>query len=127
MHDALELHRRVCLLRQQGQPAAADRLEQGQLAPIMQDLMSNGHLPGDRLQDLLHAEEARVRDVALLAELLAPLLQSILARPTENETSAPAANAGRKQPAPDRRQTAPEGIAGFIDDMLTQSAASRRR
>lgn len=92
----------------------------------MQDLMSNGDLPGDRLQNLLHVEEARVRDAALLAELLAPLLQSILARPPETGTSVPAANAGRKQPAPARQQSAPEGIAGFIDDMLTQSAASRR-
>lgn len=126
LHDARELRRRACLLRQQGESAAADQLEQRQLNPIVQDLLNGGQATGEQLEALFQAEETRVRDAALLAELLVPLLHSMLERRTEAVTPAQASNAARLQPASARRRAAPDSIAGFIDDMLTQRAAPRR-
>jgi hypothetical protein len=120
------LRRRACLLRQQGERAAADQLEHRQLNPLVQDLLNSGQVSSEQLEALFQAEETRVCDAALLAELLVPLLQSMLEHRTEAVTPAHASNATRMQPASAHRRAAPEGIAGFIDDMLTQTAAPRR-
>ena len=126
--DVLRLHRRVCLLRASGDDTGADGLERTALAEAWEALRACGD-PTD-LAPLLAAEEARVADAVLLAEMLAPLLAAKLA--AREMSPAPEA-ARRAKPArsdvPKPFAPAPEAaptVADFIEGMLAQDRAGAR-
>lgn len=126
--DVLRLHRRVYVLRACGEMVEAARLERTELAEAR-----NAHrISGDptSLEPLLAAEEARVAEAVLLADVLAPLLAARLA------AQAPAlASQTRSQPKSGRSElptaivpatdSAPT-VADFIEGMLAQDRAVAR-
>jgi hypothetical protein len=126
------LVRRVCLLREQGDTAAAARLEQDELGTAVRDLrLAHGLevVRDEELQELFAREEQRVADAVILAELLAPRLAA--ARP-----SAPAVHVTTT--APVRREDfspAPRvvesgagstAIPDLLDAMLAADRTARR-
>jgi hypothetical protein len=110
------LCRQICLCRTRGQAAEASRFE----------LMLRNHISAgfskDALQEIFSAEQHRVLDALMLAEVLGPLLTEQLATLTSEATRAPAASSRNSQPrvTPAR----PPAIADLIDGMLEQERAT---
>ncbi len=134
--------RRLCVLRERGEVAAADTLEAGPLAELTATLRATAVAPAEfdqQLEAVFTTEQERVANASALAELLLPLLSNgsplfgLVAStpPTAAPASAPAP-ASFTQPAPPVRR-APGDIADFLDDMIAQDEAesapsvSRRR
>lgn len=115
--------RRICVLRERGQLDDAAQLEATDLAALLAVCRRTGNDAEitPRLDAIFAAEEERVANAAVLAELLVPLLSrelhtSLPASPLVAPAALPASSAA---PAPSRPPRAePPDIAGFIDEML---------
>jgi len=125
--------RRVCLLREQGDTAEAERVRQGDLATAIRDFrLAYGPdaLPEQKLAALFSVETDRVAEALCTAELLIQRLTSIWpAAPAP----APAATAAVREPtvvevrAPTRLIPAqPPVISDLLDAMLASERTSTR-
>jgi len=133
--DLARLARRICVLREQGEAAAAARLESSEFATAVRDIrLAEGpdSLPEGELQAIFAVEEKRVADAAVLAELLAPRLVTAFAsfsamapRPRENVA------ATRSEAVPFSRAAEPAAgslaIPDLLDAMLAADSAARRQ
>jgi hypothetical protein len=122
----VRLYRRIGLLRATGQAEAAALLETTEFSAAMESIRAHGD--ADAIAPLLAAEEARIADAMVLAEVLAPLLASRLAA---SQGTTPLAVSSRTKPLR-REPTVPGGaassptVADFIDGMLAQDRADSR-
>lgn len=129
--EIARLCRRICLLRECGQPAEAEHVRQGALQEALATLTAAGtdaDFVAHQLESIFAAEAERVANAAVLAELLRPMLGAQLngsngstvddstPRATSATPFAPAPVAARAEPS----RSAPGDIASFIDDMLAQ-------
>ena len=127
--------RQICLLREQGNVAEAERVEKTEFANTLRDLrLKHGPeiLPQSELNALFEAEHKRVADAVVLSELLIPqLVKSFSAspfsaqvRPVAVATAAPAATRESSVTIP---QAAPAtGVSPMIADLLDAMLASER-
>lgn len=121
------------MLRERGQLDDAAQLEATDLTALLAVCRRTSHDAeiGPRLEAIFAAEEERVANAAILAELLLPLLSrelraSFPAAPLISADSPSASGAASAPPRPPR--TDPPDIAGFIDEMLAlDEPASHRR
>lgn len=120
--------RRLCVLQERGDVAAADVLANGPLAELIASARGSTANPAEfdqNLATLFTTEEERVANAAVLAELLLPTLTSGTPLWGETLVAAPSAPSGKlpspPPPAPVRR--APGDIADFLDDMIAQEQA----
>lgn len=131
----VRLVRRVCVLRERGEAAAAARLEENDFATAVRDLrLAEGPdaVTAEELQAMFAAEEERVANAAVLAELLVPQLRGALA---DGAGPSPAAtvSARRETPAPFAVARVTEPVAGspaitdLLDAMLAADGAARRQ
>lgn len=128
LDDLRRLYRRICVLRQGRRLTEALALEQGELPARLAAVRAAG--AADQVADILAAEEVRVAEARLLAELIAPILADSLNLTLTSAPSASPTRAASARPALAREATAPApSIADFIDGMLAQerpaSAAAR--
>jgi len=84
-----------------------------------------------RLSVVFSAEEERVANAAVLAELIGPILaerlQFLASNPAPARSGVPAeAVNGAEPPPPHRPHPAAPGIADFIEEMLVQERATSR-
>ncbi len=129
------LHRRICVLRASGRNADADRLAAGDFTSAraaaetyLSETLSLD--AADFLPALLAAEETRVADALVLAELLAPLLAERLrplpalgAAPSPSHSAVPSVH---RPASPVTRSGEAPSIADLIDGMLGQEHAPDR-
>ena len=127
--------RRICLLREQNNPAEAERVEKNEYANALRDhRLAHGPetLPEIELKALFVTEEKRVADAMVLAELLIPQL-------TKSFPSAAGGSANPMQPRPGSaspsghdtatpfpRAAAAAGVSPIIADLLDAMLASER-
>lgn len=134
-HDVVRVCRRICILRERGQGEEAERLRTTELA----DLIAARTAAGDerevatRLEAIFAAEEERVANAAVVAELLLPLLTQELRAGFPLSLGRGSATAAVHSEgshvgasAPPQAQ-APTDIAGFIDQMIAQDDDVFRR
>ncbi len=114
-----QLYRRICVLRVNRRTAELQRLETHELPRAVAAVRAAGD--GPDLAALFAAEEARVDEAHLLAELLAPLLVT----PNGTTAASVAASGTSTRPAPTApgNRGAALSIADFIDGMLAQEQA----
>jgi len=115
--------RRICVLRERGQLDDAAQLEGTDLAALLAVCRRTNPDTeiAPRLDAIFAAEEERVANAAILAELLLPLLTRELRASLPSSTLLSAdipavSSAASASPRPPR--TDPPDIAGFIDEML---------
>jgi|HubBroStandDraft_6_1064221.scaffolds.fasta_scaffold527369_1 hypothetical protein len=111
------LCRQICLCRTRGQVAEASRLE-----VVLREHVSAG-FSETALQEIFLAEQKRVIDALMLAEVLGPLLTEQLAVAASDMTRAPAPAV--RNPRPRATNDQPLAIADLIEGMLTQERATR--
>lgn len=118
--DLPQLYRRICLLRVAQRTSEARQLE----ASALPQALATAHAAcGEaRIADFMAAEEAKVADARMLAELLAPLLATEL---NLSFTPSPAAVPALQRPAPSPPHSEPLSIADFIDGMIAQEQPAR--
>lgn len=133
--EVATVYRRICLLRLRGLAAEAAQLETTALAAALAAAELAHATPAEfeqRMRALFLAEEERVHNAAILAELLTPLLATAAA-PVPAPTPVAAAPA---RPVPVARPLAfnpaptasePDAIADFIEGMLDQQRAGPGR
>jgi hypothetical protein len=111
------LCRKICLCRTRGQVAEASRLE------IVLHNQVSADFNEDALQDIFLAEQKRVIEALMLAEILGPLLTEHLsiAAPGTARAHAPAARGSQRPATSDQ----PLGIADLIEGMLAQERTTR--
>ncbi len=125
------LYRRICVLRARGLDTEADRLQQHEFAAARLAAESamgetSEGPAADKFQALLEAEETRVSEALLLAEILAPLIAEKInsASPAVSTASArapsPQSGAPARNAVPRRRDDPAPSIADLIDGMLGQ-------
>ena len=133
MADIARLVRRICVLREKGEAAAAARLEENEFSTAIRDIrLADGPeaLPESEILAIFLNEERRVADAAVLAELLIPKLAG----------SIPSASGPvlRQSPTSEREVTVPvsrvaETVAGspaipdLLDAMFAADDAARRQ
>jgi len=125
--------RQICLLREQGNVAEAERVEKNEFANTLRDLrLAHGPevLPQTELNALFEAEYKRVADAVVLSELLIPqLVKSFSAAPFPAQAR-PAAAAvpvtSRDPSVPIPKAAAPAGVSPVIADLLDAMLASER-
>ncbi len=120
------LMRRICLLREQGDAGQAARLHEHDLAAAVRELRA-AHgaeaLSDDDLRALFAAEEQRVAEAVVLAELLIPQLVGGRApAPAKSVPAAPVPAHPRVPAAP----PGPPGIPDLLDAMLAAERNGRR-
>jgi hypothetical protein len=115
--------RQICLLREQGELLRATRLQEDELPAAVRDLrLAHGPevLAESELRALFAAEERRVGDAVILAELLLPRLVG----------NWPASSAGARPPVSlppaASRGPAPAGSVPAIPDLLDAMLAAER-
>jgi hypothetical protein len=118
----------MSLLRARGGDAAAEVLRTGQLEDALAAFRTTGVSEAEiatRLETILAAEEDRVANAIILADVLAPILAEQLGSRMESLATAaahtpPTAKAGAALPPSKRNDTPlpPAGIADFIDQMI---------
>jgi hypothetical protein len=123
--------RRICLLRESHQAAAAEELRRGELAAALVAIratVESDAVVEQKLEATFAAEAERVANAAVLAELLAPLLvqhtswePGSSARLHEPAGEAPALPLSAPPPRAD-----PADIAHFIDEMIAQERVPPR-
>lgn len=125
LQRALTLQRHICLLRHQGRHTEAESQTLGQLQPAIAEILSQGNLSREQLDRTLAAETERVKNAALLAALLVPMLRDATGlelgaspKPAASKQTSPTA------PPPPRRN--PTDITSFIDEMLAQPGSRSR-
>ena len=127
--------RQICLLREQGNNAEAERVEKADFANTLRDLrLAHGPeiLPPNELTALFEAEHKRVADAVVLSELLIPqLVKSFSASPFPAQARPLAAAATetvatRDSSVPIPKAAAPAGVSPMIADLLDAMLASER-
>lgn len=116
------LHR-AALLRASGEAAAADQLEEREVASALAAARAQGE--EEKADALVAAEHAREEEARLLADLLAPLLarslRTLLLPLSGRALPAPSADETRAAAPAVRRPGGPTpDIADFIDGMIAQ-------
>jgi hypothetical protein len=136
--EVARLCRRICLLRECNQAAAAEDLRRGPLAEALGAIRTTADSDEaiqQKLDAIFAAEAERVANAAVLAELLAPLIgqktQShdpfgSVAAGVALEAAAPPAIAPPPAPAPAPQRRDPADIAHFIDEMIAQDRPPSR-
>jgi hypothetical protein len=138
--DVTRLCRRICLLRERGHGDEAEQLRTGPLADLMMQLSAAGEnaaVIDEQLEKIFAVETERVADAAVLAELLAPLLDERAAARTrqhsESSPAAPHAAADSKvllfdspPPAPAAARRRSGDIADFLDEMIALERSPER-
>jgi hypothetical protein len=111
------LCRQICLCRTRGQIAQANRLE-----AVLHNQVS-ADFSEEALQEIFLAEQKRVIEALMLAEVLGPLLTEHLAAaaPDPARAHAPAARSSQRPATSDQ----PLGIADLIEGMLAQERTTR--
>lgn len=126
--------RQLCLLREQGNIAEAQQVEQNELANTLRDLrLAHGPeiLPESELRAMFAAEQKRVADAVILSELLIPQLVKSFGNSTPpmaqsaRAVSAPALSL-RDSSAALAKAVAPAGASPTISDLLDGMLASER-
>jgi len=127
--------RQICLLREQGNIAEAQQVEQNEFSNTLRDLrLAHGPeiLPESELQTMFAAEQKRVADAVVLSELLIPqLVKSFgnsappLAQPAHSVAAA-AATGSRDSSVPIPKAAAVAGVSPMIADLLDAMLASER-
>jgi hypothetical protein len=125
----LQFYRRICVLRATGEALAASCLETGELSRALAEATVAG-VPEDSWPARFAAEEKRVADAGLLAELLVPLLAERLHWPASPATAGlsavlnafPAKSAVRPDPG-----APPPNVADLIEGMLAQERGEHRQ
>ena len=140
--DVARLCRRICLLRECGQNDAAEILRRTSLEDALNSLRTSEDPAtiAQRLESTFAAEAERVANAAVLAEMLAPLLNkqrhsldpfgAAAAEAPPMATSTPAdspALATAVAPRSSAPRGAPADIAHFIDEMIAQESAAPAR
>ncbi|MBL9214441.1 MAG: hypothetical protein JNG83_03090 [Opitutaceae bacterium] len=118
------LIRRVCLLREQGEVADAEKLQAGELARAIRDhRLQHGpdSLPESELRELYVVEARRAADALALAELLIPQLTR---QPTAARTRSEAVAIPVPMPPAVRM---PEAGVPAIPDLLDAMLAAERK
>jgi hypothetical protein len=126
--------RQICLLREQGDVAEAERVEQNEFANTLRDLrLAHGPqiLPQTELNALFEAEHRRVADAVVFSELLIPqLVKSFSASPFPTQTRAVVAATAPSTPRDSVVSTpkapAATGVSPMIADLLDAMLASER-
>ncbi len=127
--------RQICLLREQGNVAEAERIEKNEFANTLRDLrLAHGPqiLPQTELNVLFEAEYKRVADAVVLSELLIPqLVKSFSAAPFPASARPAAAAAAvpatpRDSAVPIPKAAAAAGVSPMIADLLDAMLASER-
>ena len=121
--------RRICVLWERGDSAAAERVRATDLARAIETLRAESGDSDEAIQKRLDAimviEEERVANAAVLAELLAPMLGGSTPASFAAAAIHPPATLAHELPvtgsAPERPR--PVNIADFIDEMLAQERA----
>jgi hypothetical protein len=124
----VRLVRRICLLREQGNPAEAGRLQVGELADAVRDFrleFGPASLPDEKLCAMFVSEAEHIAEAMVLAELLAPQLARLCPAAGPSRTPQFAASPAAT-PAP---RGAPDGspaITDLLDAMLAAERTGRR-
>lgn len=119
----------MCVLREQGHLAEAERLRRDELAPAVEDCRAAAGaeaLTDADLRALLATEERRVADAAVLGELLLPRL--LAAWSGREQAPGPAKPAARGAPVSAATPPVPAGppvIADLLDAMLAAERPGR--
>lgn len=135
--EVAQIYRQVCLLRLQGRGAEAAQLYAGKFSEaldVIEQFAGPGPVTEARVQSLLAAEDERVAQASVLAELLTPLLVERLreiflpdrAQPLSEKSPAVDSPAGAPANFPGVKpahSSAPT-IADFIEGMLAQERSS---
>jgi hypothetical protein len=120
--DLARLCRRVCVLRERGLAADAERVRAGELTEMLAALRTPDDTEetiAQRLAATFAVEAERVANAAVLAELLAPLI----AEHTRPATGPVAMRSDSTSPLPVPKpapRAGPLDLADFIDDMIAQ-------
>jgi hypothetical protein len=120
------LMRRICLLREQGDAGQAARLHEHELADAVRELRATHGaqaLSDEELRALFAAEEQRVAEAVVLAELLIP--QLVGARPPVPAQAVPATPVPARLRVPAVPPGSP-GIPDLLDAMLAAERNGRR-
>jgi len=124
----VRLIRRVCVLREQGNSAEAERLRREELERAVSEyrrVAGTEALPDPGLEALFAMEEQRVAEAAILGELLLPRL---LAAWPGREPPGPAKPVARRpsvSTAPSAAPAGPPVIADLLDAMLAAERPGR--
>lgn len=126
--------RQICLLREQGDIAEAQQVEQNEFANTLRDLrLAHGPeiLPESELRTMFAAEQKRVADAVVLSELLIPQLVKSFGHsaPPFAQSSRPvttAAAGSRDSSVPIPKAAAAAGVSPMIADLLDAMLASER-
>jgi hypothetical protein len=127
------LIRRICVLREQGEAAAAQNLERDQLAVALDGLhASEGTeaLPDDEVQRIFAAERTRAAEAQVLAEMLIPQLIGHFPPPATPVQNHKPALPRVDPPPPELRPVVNGGtpaIPDLLDSMLARESAAARR
>ncbi len=128
--------RQICLLREQGNVAEAQHVEQNEFANTLRDLrLAHGPeiLPESELRTMFAAEQKRVADAVVLSELLIPqLVKSFgnsappVAVAHSLRSGVTAAASPRDSSVPIPKVAAADGVSPMIADLLDAMLASER-
>lgn len=121
------LMRRICLLREQGDDAQAARLHEHDLPAAVRELRAahgTEALSEAELRTLFAAEEQRVAEAVVLAELLIPQLTG--PRPPVPARAVPAAPVPARPRAPAADARGSPAIPDLLDAMLAAERTGRR-
>jgi hypothetical protein len=119
----------MCVLRTEGHSVEAQLIEQNEFADAIARVReASGSDPDSLLKAFLAAEEVRVADAVVLAEVLVPILAKRLSTLAPAPRVASAASTAPSMATRERKAGHDEnrGIADFIDDMLSQDSTGVR-
>lgn len=134
-----QLYRRICLLRACGRAAEAEKIQSIEFAAArsaaeQETPVEDPSILESLIQTLLDAEEARVTEAVLLAEMLAPLIADLIRPSLANQplavkqpanTHSPSQAAARRPESPRPPPATAPSIADLIDGMLGQERPGR--
>lgn len=123
----VRLIRRTCVLREQGDEAAA-RMGEAEVARVVAACRATegaAVLPEAEVHALFAAEQARVAEAAILSELLAPRLLAALPLTPDPPESRPVRSVASPAPAA-AAPAGPPAIPDLLDAMLAAERTRRR-
>ena len=132
--DIARVCRRVCVLRERGQPEEAERLRAGELMAMLAVVRTPADSDAaisERLNAIFAVEAERVANAAVLSELLLPALAEKFLLQTKSPAPAtamePALATAPSLPIAEK-PAAPRAasIADFIDEMIAQEKPPTR-
>ncbi len=124
----MRLLRRTCVLREQGDGIAAERLLEGEVTKAVQefrDVHGAEALPEQELLDLLAAEERRVAEAAILCELLLPRLLGAISAARPDAVTRPVTRPLSSGPRPAAVPAGSPAISDLLDAMLAAERPGR--